>query len=180
MAVNWELQGCCHRDQRIFITGVSTIVILLLRTFLLKPFKLITVFLHETSHTLVCKLTCSDGVSSMVRYAELRLMATFQAASSELECFTDCLVLLPTICLEEVLRGFRSVFSGTSFVTYFGFEQHGHNIAVLFHSYVRVNLFSSKMPRKMILYVHYILHYVLRVTGQTKHLGVQRRQELPL
>ncbi|AQL06150.1 hypothetical protein ZEAMMB73_Zm00001d047311 [Zea mays] len=85
MAVNWELQGCCHRDQRIFITGVSTIVILLLRTFLLKPFKLITVFLHETSHTLVCKLTCSDGVSSMVRYAELRLMATFQAASSELE-----------------------------------------------------------------------------------------------
>ncbi|PWZ28756.1 hypothetical protein Zm00014a_003862 [Zea mays] len=127
MAVNWELQGCCHRDQRIFIAvvGVSTVVILLLRTFLLKPFKLITVFLHETSHALACKLTCGDlrtfllkpfklitvflhetshalackltcgdGVSSMVRYAELRLMATFQAASSELEWCQKCLLLL--------------------------------------------------------------------------------------
>jgi hypothetical protein len=28
--------------------------------------------------------------------------------------FTDCLVLLPTICLEEVPRGFRSVFSGAN------------------------------------------------------------------
>ncbi|CAD6210668.1 unnamed protein product [Miscanthus lutarioriparius] len=63
MAVNWELQGCCDRDQRIFIAavGVSTVVILLLwRTFVLTPFKLITVFLHETSHALACKLTCGD------------------------------------------------------------------------------------------------------------------------
>jgi hypothetical protein len=30
------------------------------RTFLLTPFKLITVFLHETSHALACKLTCGD------------------------------------------------------------------------------------------------------------------------
>jgi hypothetical protein len=37
MAVNWELQGCCHRDQRIFITGVSTIVILLVSTTSLSP-----------------------------------------------------------------------------------------------------------------------------------------------
>ncbi|WVZ56500.1 hypothetical protein U9M48_007018 [Paspalum notatum var. saurae] len=63
MAVNWELQGCCDSNQRIFIAaiGVSTVVILLLwRTFLLTPFKLITVFLHETSHALACKLTCGD------------------------------------------------------------------------------------------------------------------------
>ncbi|KAL5657754.1 hypothetical protein ACJX0J_030917, partial [Zea mays] len=33
-----------------------------LRTFLLKPFKLITVFLHETSHALACKLTCGDNL----------------------------------------------------------------------------------------------------------------------
>ena len=34
MAVNWELQGCCDRDQRIFIAavGVSTVVILLVST----------------------------------------------------------------------------------------------------------------------------------------------------
>jgi len=63
MAANWELQGCCGHNQRIFIAavGVSTVVILLLwRTFLLTPFKLITVFLHETSHALACKLTCGD------------------------------------------------------------------------------------------------------------------------
>ncbi|KAL5647554.1 hypothetical protein ACJX0J_041909, partial [Zea mays] len=97
-----------------------------MRTFLLKPFKLITVFLHKTSHALACKHTCdslfstywatqqnlniyaekeemksltvrkmqSNGVSSMVRYAELRLMATFQAASSELEWCQKCLLLL--------------------------------------------------------------------------------------
>ncbi|TVU47518.1 hypothetical protein EJB05_07122, partial [Eragrostis curvula] len=95
--VNWELQGCCDHDQRIFLVaiGVSTVVILLVsppfpaaalffalcwidcpgggsgssglcvflqlwRTFLLTPFKLITVFLHETSHALACKLTCGD------------------------------------------------------------------------------------------------------------------------
>jgi hypothetical protein len=31
MAVNWELQGCCGHNQRIFIAavGVSTVVILL-------------------------------------------------------------------------------------------------------------------------------------------------------
>ena len=39
-----------------------------LRTFLLKPFKLITVFLHETSHALACKLTCGD-VSHIYPYS---------------------------------------------------------------------------------------------------------------
>ncbi|VAH89499.1 unnamed protein product [Triticum turgidum subsp. durum] len=61
--VNWELQGCCQHNQVVFIAavGVSTVVILALwRTFLLTPFKLITVFLHETSHALACKLTCGD------------------------------------------------------------------------------------------------------------------------
>ncbi|KAF7042140.1 hypothetical protein CFC21_051819 [Triticum aestivum] len=61
--VNWELQSCCQHNQVVFIAavGVSTVVILALwRTFLLTPFKLITVFLHETSHALACKLTCGD------------------------------------------------------------------------------------------------------------------------
>lgn len=35
-----------------------------------------------------------QGVSSMVRFAELRLMATFQAARSELEWCQKCLLLL--------------------------------------------------------------------------------------
>lgn len=60
---NWELKNCCKHDQVVFITfvGVSFVVILSLwRTVLLTPFKLITVFLHETSHALACKLTCGQ------------------------------------------------------------------------------------------------------------------------
>ncbi|URE22724.1 hypothetical protein MUK42_16849 [Musa troglodytarum] len=75
---NWELKNCCDHDQVAFIVtiGVFTFVILavssffatmfsfcfslLWRTVLLTPFKLITVFLHETSHALACKLTCGD------------------------------------------------------------------------------------------------------------------------
>uniref|UniRef100_A0A0D9VSL4 Uncharacterized protein n=1 Tax=Leersia perrieri TaxID=77586 RepID=A0A0D9VSL4_9ORYZ len=71
--VNWELKGCCDHNQKVFIAaiGVSTVVILLLwRTFVLTPFKLITVFLHETSHALACKLTCGDiGVEGMQVHA---------------------------------------------------------------------------------------------------------------
>ncbi|RDX71486.1 hypothetical protein CR513_49159 [Mucuna pruriens] len=58
---NWELKNCCDHDQKIFIACVAafTVVILVLwRTFLLTPFKLITVFLHEASHAIACWLTC--------------------------------------------------------------------------------------------------------------------------
>ncbi|GMN28103.1 hypothetical protein TIFTF001_001926 [Ficus carica] len=60
---NWELKNCCQHDQVVFLstTGVFTVLILVLwRTVLLTPFKLITVFLHEASHALACKLTCGD------------------------------------------------------------------------------------------------------------------------
>uniref|UniRef100_F6HSR7 Peptidase M50B-like protein n=1 Tax=Vitis vinifera TaxID=29760 RepID=F6HSR7_VITVI len=60
---NWELKNCCKHDQVVFLAtiGVFTVVILLLwRTFLLTPFKLITVFLHEASHAIACKLTCGQ------------------------------------------------------------------------------------------------------------------------
>ncbi|KAK1269090.1 hypothetical protein QJS04_geneDACA017673 [Acorus gramineus] len=60
---NWELKHCCKHDQVAFLTtiGVFTVAILLLwRTFLLTPFKLITVFLHEASHAIACKLTCGQ------------------------------------------------------------------------------------------------------------------------
>jgi hypothetical protein len=50
MAVNWELQGCCDRDQRIFIAavGVSTIVILLVSTTSPTPSHLLSVSLWLT------------------------------------------------------------------------------------------------------------------------------------
>ncbi|KAM7482989.1 hypothetical protein LguiB_007572 [Lonicera macranthoides] len=59
--INWELKKCCNHDQVVFLTTVSvcTVVILALwRTVLLMPFKLVTVFLHEASHAVACKLTC--------------------------------------------------------------------------------------------------------------------------
>ncbi|KAM7268353.1 hypothetical protein ACFE04_010519 [Oxalis oulophora] len=59
--INWELRNCCNHDQKAFLItiGIFTVVILALwRTFLLTPFKLITVFLHEASHAIACILTC--------------------------------------------------------------------------------------------------------------------------
>ncbi|KAI4388954.1 hypothetical protein MLD38_001237 [Melastoma candidum] len=60
---NWELKSCCRHEQVVFLTciGVFSLVILALwRTFILTPFKLITVFLHEASHAIACKLTCGQ------------------------------------------------------------------------------------------------------------------------
>ncbi|KAL0450014.1 UNVERIFIED_CONTAM: hypothetical protein Slati_1557800 [Sesamum latifolium] len=63
MNPNWELKNCCQHEQKVFLAtiGIFTVVILALwRTFLLTPFKLITVFLHEASHAIACKLTCGE------------------------------------------------------------------------------------------------------------------------
>ncbi|XP_043809968.1 uncharacterized protein LOC110603212 isoform X2 [Manihot esculenta] len=60
---NWELKNCCQHDQVVFLVtiGVFSLVILALwRTILMTPFKLITVFLHEASHAIACKLTCGQ------------------------------------------------------------------------------------------------------------------------
>ncbi|XP_060670396.1 uncharacterized protein LOC107418791 isoform X2 [Ziziphus jujuba] len=46
MKPNWELKNCCNHEQQLW------------RTILLRPFKLVTVFLHEASHAIACKLTC--------------------------------------------------------------------------------------------------------------------------
>ncbi|WJX54315.1 hypothetical protein P8452_40214 [Trifolium repens] len=61
MEPNWELNNCCNHEQVVFFVTVAvcTVVILALwRTVLLRPFKLVTVFLHEASHAIACKLTC--------------------------------------------------------------------------------------------------------------------------
>lgn len=71
--VNWELKSCCKHDQVVFVAmvGVYIVVILSLwRTVLLTPFKLITVFLHEMSHALACKLTCGQVESIQVHADE--------------------------------------------------------------------------------------------------------------
>uniref|UniRef100_A0A6N2LEH5 Uncharacterized protein n=1 Tax=Salix viminalis TaxID=40686 RepID=A0A6N2LEH5_SALVM len=61
MRPNWELRNCCNHEQVVFLVTVSVCAVVILalwRTVLLRPFKLVTVFLHEASHAIACKLTC--------------------------------------------------------------------------------------------------------------------------
>ncbi|KVI07825.1 hypothetical protein Ccrd_013815 [Cynara cardunculus var. scolymus] len=61
MTANWELKNCCNHDQLVFLITLAFCVIVILalwRTVVLLPFKLVTVFLHEASHAVACKLTC--------------------------------------------------------------------------------------------------------------------------
>ncbi|XP_052115340.1 uncharacterized protein LOC107478787 isoform X3 [Arachis duranensis] len=61
MKPNWELKNCCNHEQVVFLVTVAVCTVLILalwRTLLLTPFKLVTVFLHEASHAVACKLTC--------------------------------------------------------------------------------------------------------------------------
>uniref|UniRef100_A0A2P2LTL5 Uncharacterized protein MANES_02G069400 n=1 Tax=Rhizophora mucronata TaxID=61149 RepID=A0A2P2LTL5_RHIMU len=66
---NWELKNCCKHDQAVFLIAIavySLVILLLWRTFLMTPFKLIAVFLHETSHAVACKLTCGQVRSPLL------------------------------------------------------------------------------------------------------------------
>ncbi|GAB2242264.1 hypothetical protein Droror1_Dr00019039 [Drosera rotundifolia] len=81
--MNWGLNNCCNHEQVAFLVtvGAFTFVILLLwRTVLLTPFKLITVFLHEASHALACKLTCGQVEGIQVHANEGRVTKTHGGA----------------------------------------------------------------------------------------------------
>ncbi|CAI5480519.1 unnamed protein product [Closterium sp. Yama58-4] len=57
---NWTLAGCCNTQQTLFLScsGVYALVILVLwRTIVLMPFKLISVYLHEIGHASACVMT---------------------------------------------------------------------------------------------------------------------------
>ncbi|ESR55875.1 hypothetical protein CICLE_v10023924mg, partial [Citrus x clementina] len=69
----WELKQCCNHEQFVFLVTVSVcaaVILALWRTILLKPFKLVTVFLHEASHAIACKLTCGKVEGSQVHADE--------------------------------------------------------------------------------------------------------------
>ncbi|XP_022853338.1 uncharacterized protein LOC111374834 isoform X2 [Olea europaea var. sylvestris] len=71
--VNWELKHCCNREQVVFLTTLSVCAVVILalwRTVLLMPFKLVTVFIHEVSHAIACKLTCGHVESIQVHADE--------------------------------------------------------------------------------------------------------------
>ncbi|KAI3725407.1 hypothetical protein L1987_65195 [Smallanthus sonchifolius] len=69
---NWELRNCCNHDQLVFLITLAFCVIVILalwRTVVLLPFKLVTIFLHEASHAVACKLTCGH-VEGMQIFAD--------------------------------------------------------------------------------------------------------------
>lgn len=49
-----------------YVIALITWLLQLWRTILLRPFKLVTVFLHEASHAIACKLTCGKVRSSFL------------------------------------------------------------------------------------------------------------------
>ncbi|TMW88136.1 uncharacterized protein [Solanum lycopersicum] len=73
MKANWEVKDCCNHDQVIFLVTIAVytvFIFILWRTFIITPFKLITVFLHEVSHAIACKLTCGEVVGIKVHANE--------------------------------------------------------------------------------------------------------------
>ncbi|KAI4347193.1 hypothetical protein L6164_008027 [Bauhinia variegata] len=105
MTLNWELKNCCNHEQVVFLVsvGVCTVVILALwRIVLLKPFKLVTVFIHEASHAIAFKLTrghvkgirvhADEGGTTQTRggiYCQnFVLLTVFTVLEQQMECRT--------------------------------------------------------------------------------------------
>ncbi|KAF9684123.1 hypothetical protein SADUNF_Sadunf04G0085100 [Salix dunnii] len=87
---NWELKNCCKGDQVSFLVTIaifSVVILALWRTFVMTPFKLITVFLHEASHAIACKLTCGQLVANEMFNKDILPCAISMASTS------DCLVV---------------------------------------------------------------------------------------
>ncbi|XP_044476819.1 uncharacterized protein LOC123204278 isoform X2 [Mangifera indica] len=79
MRLNWELKNCCHHDQVVFPVTVSVcavVILVLRRTVLLRPFKLVTLFLQEASHAIACRLTCGEVAGIQVHPDEGRKTTT--------------------------------------------------------------------------------------------------------
>jgi hypothetical protein len=60
MLVDWQLRNCCNEKQIIFLSLVAAYSVLIFftwRMFILKPFKMITVWIHEMGHAVACWLT---------------------------------------------------------------------------------------------------------------------------
>jgi hypothetical protein len=56
----WGLEGCCNVDERLFLSLYVIYAVLFLlfhETYLLKPIRLLTVFLHEFGHASACWIT---------------------------------------------------------------------------------------------------------------------------
>ena len=58
---DWKLDGCCNNEQITFCCLFAVFIVVnyfLWNTFVLKPIKLLAVFIHEMSHAIACWMTC--------------------------------------------------------------------------------------------------------------------------
>lgn len=61
--VNWELNGCCHPDVIIFLClygGYSLFTMFFMNSIIVKPMKLVSIFIHEMGHASAAWLTCGS------------------------------------------------------------------------------------------------------------------------
>lgn len=61
MGLQWDLQGCCGREEKFFLgfyVAYYVLVFVLWRSEVLKPLKLLAVFVHEMGHASAAWLTC--------------------------------------------------------------------------------------------------------------------------
>ena len=60
MAAQWQLNGCCGNEETVFLCFYAGYVVLfglIYKTTLMKPMRLLAVFLHEFSHAFLCWIT---------------------------------------------------------------------------------------------------------------------------
>lgn len=58
--IAWDLDGCCEIEETVFLAfygGYIVVFFLLYSTVLLKPMRLLAVFVHEFGHASICWLT---------------------------------------------------------------------------------------------------------------------------
>jgi hypothetical protein len=60
MAAQWQLNGCCGNEEFVFLCFYGGYVLLfglIYKTAIMKPMRLLSVFLHEFSHAFLCWIT---------------------------------------------------------------------------------------------------------------------------
>ena len=107
----WALSTCCsskQTEQIVLVCVYSVVVLLLWKTRVLMPFKLIVVFFHELSHALACWCTGGKVVAIEVNLDEGGVTKTVGGRMS---------VILPAGYLGSALWGMFFVLMSTNIVT---------------------------------------------------------------
>jgi hypothetical protein len=77
MVAEWQLNGCCGTEEIVFLCFYAGYVVafaVLFKTALMKPVRLLAVFLHEFSHAFLCWITGGKVEAIEVNTNEGKLM----------------------------------------------------------------------------------------------------------